>query len=71
LFKGGDEGAGREEIIDHHDNLTVARPAWRYEPTGASFRASPLGPGAWRADCGCPRFGANQLEPALTEKITD
>jgi hypothetical protein len=25
LFKAGGEGAGQEEIIDRHDNLTVAR----------------------------------------------
>jgi hypothetical protein len=25
LFKEGGEGAGQEEIIDRHDNLTVAR----------------------------------------------
>ena len=25
LFKEGGEGAGQEEIIDRHDNLTIAR----------------------------------------------
>ena len=25
LFKEGGEGAGQEEIVDRHDNLTVAR----------------------------------------------
>ncbi len=29
LFKEGGEGAGQEEIIDRHDNLTDARPIYR------------------------------------------
>jgi len=29
LFKEGGEGAGQEEIIDRHDNLTVARAIYR------------------------------------------
>ena len=29
LFKEGGEGAGQEEIIDWHDNLTVARAIYR------------------------------------------
>jgi hypothetical protein len=29
LFKEGGEGAGHEEIIDRHDNLTVARAIYR------------------------------------------
>ena len=29
LFKEGDEGADQEEIIDRHDNLTVARAIYR------------------------------------------
>jgi hypothetical protein len=29
LFKEGCEGAGQEEIIDRHDNLTVARAIYR------------------------------------------
>jgi hypothetical protein len=29
LFKEGGEGAGQEEIIDRHDNLTVARAMYR------------------------------------------
>jgi len=29
LFKEGSEGAGQEEIIDRHDNLTVARAIYR------------------------------------------
>ena len=29
LFKDGGEGAGQEEIIDRHDNLTVARAIYR------------------------------------------
>ena len=29
LFKAGGEGAGQEEIIDRHDNLTVARAIYR------------------------------------------
>jgi hypothetical protein len=27
LFKEGGEGAGQEEIIDRHDNLTIAEPS--------------------------------------------
>ena len=29
LFKEGGEGAGQEEIIDRHDNLTIARAIYR------------------------------------------
>lgn len=29
LFKPGGEGAGLEEILDRHDNLTVARAIYR------------------------------------------
>ena len=29
LFKEGRQGAGQEEIIDRHDNLTVARAIYR------------------------------------------
>ena len=29
LFKKGGEGAGQEEILDRHDNLTVARAIYR------------------------------------------
>jgi hypothetical protein len=29
LFKEGGEGAGQEEMIDRHDNLTVARAFYR------------------------------------------
>jgi hypothetical protein len=29
LFKEGGEGAGEEEIVDRHDNLTVARAIYR------------------------------------------
>jgi len=29
LFREGGEGAGQEEIIDRHDNLTVARAIYR------------------------------------------
>ena len=29
LFKEGGEGAGHEEIVDRHDNLTVARAIYR------------------------------------------
>ena len=29
LFKPGGEGAGQEEIVDRHDNLTVARALYR------------------------------------------
>jgi hypothetical protein len=29
LFKEGAQGAGQEEIIDRHDNLTVARAIYR------------------------------------------
>jgi len=29
LFKEGGEGAGQEEIVDRHDNLTVARAIYR------------------------------------------
>jgi hypothetical protein len=29
LFKEGGEGAGHQEIIDRHDNLTVARAIYR------------------------------------------
>ena len=29
LFKEGGEGAGQEEIVDQHDNLTVARAIYR------------------------------------------
>jgi hypothetical protein len=29
LFRVGGEGAGQEEIIDRHDNLTVARGIYR------------------------------------------
>jgi hypothetical protein len=29
LFKEGGEGAGMEEIVDRHDNLTVARAIYR------------------------------------------
>ena len=29
LFKEGSQGAGQEEIIDRHDNLTVARAIYR------------------------------------------
>ena len=29
LFKEGGEAAGQEEIIDRHDNLTVARAIYR------------------------------------------
>jgi hypothetical protein len=32
LFKEGGEGAGQEEIIDRHDNLTVARAIYRDRP---------------------------------------
>ena len=29
LFKAGGKGAGQEEIVDRHDNLTVARAIYR------------------------------------------
>jgi hypothetical protein len=29
LFREGNEGAGQEEIVDRHDNLTVARAIYR------------------------------------------
>jgi hypothetical protein len=29
LFKEGGESAGQEEIVDHHNNLTVARAIYR------------------------------------------
>jgi hypothetical protein len=29
LFRKGSEGAGMEEIVDRHDNLTVARAIYR------------------------------------------
>ena len=29
LFREGGEGAGQEEIVDRHDNLTVARAIYR------------------------------------------
>jgi hypothetical protein len=29
LFKEGGKGAGEEEIVDRHDNLTVARAIYR------------------------------------------
>ncbi len=29
LFNEGGEGAGQEEIVDRHDNLTVARAIYR------------------------------------------
>ena len=51
LFKEGGEGAGQEEIIDRHDNLTVARAIYRGRVSGSirgGWSCCATGPAFWR-----------------------
>jgi hypothetical protein len=58
LFKEGGEGAGQDEILDRHDNLTVARAIYHVRPGEDFGEERPAGNDAltlWRRFV-CCRF---------------
>jgi hypothetical protein len=54
LFKEGGEGAGQEEFIDRHDNLSVARAIYRGRVSQYPGRWSwcATAPASWRGAIG-------------------
>ena len=72
LFKEGGEGAGQEEIIDRHDNLTVARAIYRGRVAQYSGRPVMLrdclrlfGPEIVRHNCGQRSWRGQALDPLV------
>jgi hypothetical protein len=72
LFKEGGEGAGQEEIIDRHDNLTVARAIYRGRVAQYSGRPIMLrdclrlfGPEIVRHNCGQRSWRGQARDPLV------
>jgi hypothetical protein len=72
LFKEGGEGAGQEEIIDRHDDLTVARAIYRGRVAQYSGRPIMLrdclrlfGPEIVRHNCGQRSWRGQALDPLV------
>ena len=72
LFKEGGEGAGQEEIIDRHDNLTVARAIYRGRVAQYSGRPVMLrdclrlfGPEIVRHNCGQRSWRGQARDPLV------